>query len=319
MEDTTYNYMFKMYKDYIIHPNKDNGLQVYILNMEKRIWGRLHIQSRQRTEQVLFGFLKRAVENSSDKTLFAAIKMIRENYQNSDIMNKILNVLVSKNSLVLVLIDAINNNTDPNTVKANFSREYRGNSWKMTNQVKRLIKEYNFDYLKDYIKKAPEKWYKGCTNQEDPIMFSSFEELERDDEMNDPIMLYIPAINNQRKRVLCMSREDFRNIANDAPMLVEWVPHSPDTIVDSDGHGLGPRKHPEFYFKQLRVQIPIALNMKSILEIAYGNLMEYYLKPLTKHEIRYGNKAGTFGVSDAHGQNHTLVFEIDPEGWLFTE
>nr|QBK87663.1 MAG: ankyrin repeat protein [Marseillevirus LCMAC201] len=156
------------------------------------------------------------------------------------------------------------------------------------------------------------QWYQSCSEDIDIISQESWLDLAKEQEPDDPVTIRFIGDPGKPEWVDCGSRENFIQMWKTAPMMVPWITNlasvksrllSGEPLVDDSGHGAIPAPGPKFW---KITQYHYVMNPE-LLEEGDSN---YIAEKLVNEKIRYGNKQGTFGVSEAHGQHATYIYKL---------
>nr|QBK87199.1 MAG: ankyrin repeat protein [Marseillevirus LCMAC201] len=236
---------------------------------------------------------------------FDIVKLLVDNNANLDIQKKygntalMLAVFINNFDIVKLLVD---NN-------ANLDLQKDGNT------ALDIAKKKNLPLIIKLLRpKLPfnPQWYQTCSDDLDIITQESWTDLAKEQEPDDPVTIRFPAGPGQPERVECGARENFIQMWKTAPTMVPWVPNpdsgesrllSGEPLVDNSGHGAIPISGPKFW----KITLYHYIMNPELLEEGYSN---YIAEKLVNKKLRYGNKKGTFGESETHGQHKTYIYKL---------
>jgi len=155
-------------------------------------------------------------------------------------------------------------------------------------------------------------WHSQCSEDLDIISQEKWADLAKEQEPEDPITIRFPGDPGKPDRIECGDRDNFIQSWKSAPTMVPWIPNSEtverrlrngEPIIDASGHGGIPSSGPKFW---KITQYHYVMNP----EILESDETNFEALKLIDERILYGNEEGTFGVSEAHGQEKDYIYKL---------
>ena len=163
-------------------------------------------------------------------------------------------------------------------------------------------------------------WYTKCTDKKDAVSQEYWYELLKSGELSDPVLIEFPTQGKLSSRVECGERDNFFKIIEQSTRFCIWVPNYPSVasrylngkpIVDSAGHGSIPLPNSPEFIRLTPYHYVLVHDGKRNLDILNDEGWKYKAVLINKDPVSFGNVQGSFGVSEVHGNQQTLVYRLE--------